>query len=303
MAARKTPAKAPAKSRKPSAPAKKAAPNQARGGGKAPRRTHYPKEAGSIPAPATKPKAGVAQSVEQRPRKSKVAGSKPAAGSTKPIDVTAALTTPGAPDPAAPFSPPVRAFIEEYLKSLNGTAAYRLVHPDSAVNTAATEAWRILRKPEVRAFIEAERKKLTEVYGMSKEDLVADLVAIVRADPSELMQVRHVACELCWGGDGKGGAWVEPEPDCETCGGIGKLRTWFADTRHLAPSVRALFAGVKVTKEGLQLLLESKDSAREKLAKILGAYELDNSQKVDALASLLGGIGRSALPVVKDPEA
>jgi len=302
MATRKTAAKAPAARRKPSAPAKKAAKKQLRGGGTASQRTHYPQKAGSIPAPATKPKAGVAQSVEQRPRKSKVAGSTPAAGSTKPIDVTAALITPGAPDPATPFAPPLRAFIDEYLKDLNGTAAYRRVHPNAGVTTAATESSRILRNPKVREAIEVERKKLTQVYGMTKEDLVADLVAIVRADPTELMQIRHVSCDACWDGE-KTGNWVDPDPECPTCMGVGIMRTWFADTRKLDPAVRALFAGVKVTKEGLQLLVESKDSAREKLAKILGAYELDNSQKVDALASLLGGIGRSALPVVKDPEA
>jgi hypothetical protein len=67
------------------------------------------------------------------------------------------------------------------LKDMNGTAAYRRVHPTAKASTCAVEASRILRNPKVRALIEQERKKLTERFGMTKEDVVASLIAIVRA--------------------------------------------------------------------------------------------------------------------------
>ena len=199
-------------------------------------------------------------------------------------------------------------FVDEYLKDLNGTAAYKRIHPTAAINTCATESWRILRTPKVRAYIESERTKLTERFGYSKEDLVADLVAIVRADPAEITRMRHVSCDTCWGGQTKEsphGWWADPDPECPTCQGQGIPRVWLADTSKLSPSARALFQSVEVTKTGTKVHLESKDAAREKLAKILGAYDLDNKQKVtplaEGIASFLGrlhGSNKARLPVV-----
>ena len=81
--------------------------------------------------------------------------------------------------------------------------------------------------------------------------------------------------------------WQEPNPECTHCNGEGIPKPWFADTRKLSPAARRLFSSVYVTKDGVRIQTRDQDAALEKLAKILGAYELDNAQKGGALATAL----------------
>ena len=53
---------------------------------------------------------------------------------------------------------------------------------------------------------------------------------------------------------------------------------------------RALYAGVKQTKEGYQMLLVDKMAALEKVYKHLGLYKSDNEQKADALGDFLTAV-------------
>lgn len=274
------------------------------------RKAAPPKESATPKQPRKGAKrAGIAQSVEQVPSKHKVAGSSPAPRSKRPTPgatVQKLITAKGAADPDRILTPEMEAFITEYLRNgRNGTAAYLSVYPKNAPATAAVSAHHVLRRPNVAARISAEVNRLAQAHVMTREHLMADLVAIVRADPGELMQMRHIACEECWPKtDGPMGNWTDPNPDCIPCAGQGVLKPWFADTRTLSPGARMLFAGVKVTKDGVQILTESKDAARDKLAKILGAYEKDNEQKqpllAEQLAEFLGGLhaaGAGKLPI------
>lgn len=287
---KKPPAK-PAATRKRAAPPKgsgaAASKNTQRAGEPATRRPHKPEKPGSIPGPAT---TEAATTVERL------------------------LAADGAPDPETGLTPRVRAFADEYLRDLNGTAAYRRVHPGAKVNTAATESSRTLRNPKVRAYIAARRERLELEADFSKADLIRELVAVVRADPRELTQMRQVSCDHCWPEEERepGKAlpmWQEPNPECEHCHGEGIPRPWFADVRKLSPSAARLFQSVHVTKDGMRINLRDQDAALEKLAKILGAYELDNSQKsasaAEALreffAALHGGAGR--LPIAQPERA
>ena len=121
-------------------PAKKAAPKRApaakksqkRGSSAAEHRVHTPKDAGSIPAPASKKPAPVAQPAEQPPRKGKVAGSTPARGpkaraQTPPGTPTAdkLLAARPARDPRAeaPLTMAEEAFVTEYLRN-NGNGTF-----------------------------------------------------------------------------------------------------------------------------------------------------------------------------------
>lgn len=94
---------------------------------------------------------------------------------------------------------------------------------------------------------------------------------------------------------------ANPHPHCPHCNGEGIGRTVFKDTRHLSPQAAALFAGVKQTKDGIQMLTHSKLDAIEKVAKHLGFYQQDNEQKSGTLGELLGQLARSALPVTRAP--
>lgn len=98
-----------------------------------------------------------------------------------------------------------------------------------------------------------------------------------------------------------------PNVECPECWGVGVGRPVIADTRTLSKEGALLYAGVKQTKDGLEVKLHSKLDALDKIAKHLGIYEKDNKQVgegvANGLASLLKSMKRSSLPVVLDPDA
>lgn len=63
---------------------------------------------------------------------------------------------------------------------------------------------------------------------------------------------------------------IKPHPKCPECFGEGRLDVHFADTRFLSDKGKKLFAGVKQTKEGLQILTRNQDAALNTLARALG---------------------------------
>ena len=96
---------------------------------------------------------------------------------------------------------------------------------------------------------------------------------------------------------------MEPDPDCERCAGEGVSVPWYADTRKLSAQARALFAGVKTTKDGAQVLMHDKMAAMDRIARIIGAYKEDNEQKgqplADAVRAFFGQIHGDRLPIAR----
>jgi phage terminase small subunit len=91
-----------------------------------------------------------------------------------------------------------------------------------------------------------------------------------------------------------------PNPDCMECFGDGIGSTHFKDTRNLTPAARALYAGVKQTKDGHQMLLIDKLGAMEKLFKHMGLYKVDNEQKSSDFQTFMAAIvarGGGKLPI------
>jgi phage terminase small subunit len=82
-----------------------------------------------------------------------------------------------------------------------------------------------------------------------------------------------------------------PVADCEHCWGDGIGDAFFKPTANLSPEARALYAGVKQTKDGYQMMLVDKLGALEKLFKHKGLYKADNKQQADALSALMAAIG------------
>lgn len=96
-----------------------------------------------------------------------------------------------------------------------------------------------------------------------------------------------------------------PADDCQVCFGEGEGYAHFKDTRTLTPEARALYAGVKQTKEGFQMLTVDKLGGLEKLFRHLNLYKAEIKEKGDALGEFLmavqerGGklpIGQQAKP-------
>lgn len=61
-----------------------------------------------------------------------------------------------------------------------------------------------------------------------------------------------------------------PNKDCGECFGDGVGKTIIKDTRTLSPAARALYAGVKQTKEGIEVKMQAKDTHLQLLMRHMG---------------------------------
>lgn len=64
----------------------------------------------------------------------------------------------------------------------------------------------------------------------------------------------------------------DPHPDCPKCYGEGKVDLYLADTRCLSPQGQALFAGVKQTKTGIEVMMHDQKAALDQVARHLGMF-------------------------------
>lgn len=202
-------------------------------------------------------------------------------------------------------------FVQEFIVDMNATQAYLRSKPGAKETSARTESSRLLAKPNVAAAVRVaieERSKRTEI---TADRAVREAWAIMTADPREFMEYRVGCCRHCHGTDHlyqrtqaefdrdeaalarvnemavsnkqsvkffdpQGGIGFDKRlpahPDCPECAGEGVGRTVFKDTRTISPAAASLFAGIKESKEGLEIKLHSKDAAMDKVFRHLGIY-------------------------------
>jgi len=95
----------------------------------------------------------------------------------------------------------------------------------------------------------------------------------------------------------------EPHEDCPRCYGEGKLDLFFGDTRNLSPQGQALFAGIKQTKEGLEVKMHDQKAALDQVARHLGMFNDKLMLQGDAenpLVTLLNSLPGNTLKPVED---
>lgn len=208
------------------------------------------------------------------------------------------------------LTPKQRRFVQEYLIDLNATqAAIRAGYSQKTARQAGAEN---LSKPVIAGAISEAQKKVGEAAGISAERVLTEIWNIATADPRDLVEHKIGNCRYCWGKghryqstdrefeDGKrasetgekafhpqGGKGYtrnrEPNKDCPECGGDGIGRTVIHDTRGLTPGAASLFAGIKETKEGIEVKLHSKDASLEKLCRHLSLF--NDKMQVNAMVS------------------
>lgn len=250
------------------------------------------KKAGTKPAPAkTGKKPAIAQKISKTNAPKSLEASPPAS--------------------VAGLSELEARFVQEYLVDLNGTQAYLRAKPGAKETTARTEASKWLAKPNIQAAVTKGKAERSERTAITADVAIKEAWAIMTADPRELMEYRIGCCRHCWGEnflyqrtqaefdraeaaqaaaneeaigtkkkvkefDPQGGVGYDkrraPNPECPECAGEGVGRTVFKDTRAISPAAASLFAGVKETKEGLELKIHSKDAAMDKVFRHLGLY-------------------------------
>ena len=143
--------------------------------------------------------------------------------------------------------------------------------------------------------IEFGYQRTVSEYNADFREWKAKVASNKRKKPSEQKDIGEF--------DEQGGigyhALKDPNPDCLECFGVGIGNAHFKDTRRLSANARSLYAGVKVGKEGTQMLLLDKAAAAEKLFKHFGLYKADNGQKNEGLAEMIKLIQakKSKLPI------
>lgn len=197
-------------------------------------------------------------------------------------------------------------FVEEYLVDLNATQA--AIRAGYSAKTASSQAERLLRNVEVQFAITAARAEQSKRTQITADNVLKRYWSIATADVNELMQYRRTNCRQCWGIDHKyqwrdeteyqtalakqqkrdafgmlpppldnsGGFGFDglrpPHPDCTNCDGEGIGRMHVTDTRKLSGDARILYAGVKMTKEGLEIKIHDQKAALDQVAKHLGMF-------------------------------
>lgn len=197
-------------------------------------------------------------------------------------------------------------------QNFNQTRAYMTVYPGTGYEAARRSASLLMTNPDVRALINDLKEQRIAEVGVEINDIVRKLYRRAAADPSELMEVRRTCCRYCWGIDNqyqhtpaewrelmeryraavvraeanggkvpdeppvRGGVGFDkrmpPNDDCPECFGEGVEDILIKDTRNLSPEARELYAGVKQTRNGIEVLTNSQDAALEKLGRHLAMF-------------------------------
>lgn len=208
------------------------------------------------------------------------------------------------------LTPQQARFVGEYLVDLNATQA--ALRSGYSPRTAKQQGSRLLSNDDVAAAIAEAQKALSEKTGITVERVLHELWAIGTADPNELVQFRRTCCRYCWGENhlyqytegemrtrreahdtkadrSDAAAWDadglfdegggigydrrrDPHPDCPECFGEGVGEAIFKDSRKASREARSLYAGVKVTKDGMTVNLHDKVAALQLVGRHLGMF-------------------------------
>jgi hypothetical protein len=177
---------------------------------------------------------------------------------------------------------------------------------------------------EVSAAIDAGRRERSERTAITADRVLAEAWALLTADPRELVELHVDSCRHCHGVghryqrtpaemerdraahdagrsaaqngtraavfDEKGGTGFDPRrppaPGCPECHGRGVPKLVLHDTRKLRPDAASLLAGIRHTRDGIEVKLHSKAEAVDRLARLLGLADRVRPGS-DALARLI----------------
>ncbi|MDP1890516.1 MAG: terminase small subunit [Gemmatimonadaceae bacterium] len=226
--------------------------------------------------------------------------------STTPADPSASA----APAPAVvekPLTARQQRFVEVYLLTLCSSRAYKDAFQcsDAAANRNGP---RLMANAGVAAAIARGKAERAVRTGITADLVLARLWTIAAADPRELIEYRRGCCRYCYGVahgsqftraelakqraafeaaqkknskeefDEQGGigfnATKPPHPDCPECFGEGVERAYVHDTRTLSAAAACLYAGVKATKDGVEVKMHDQRLALVDVGKHLGLFDM-----------------------------
>lgn len=213
------------------------------------------------------------------------------------------------------LTPKQEMFIKEYLIDLNATqAAIRAGYKEKTANRIAAEN---LSKPVIQTAIQDAMKKREQRTEITADMVLQRWWDIATADPNEIIHLRRVCCRHCYGADHQyqwrddqeyqqavqmayrvakaeeqepiipsdaGGygfdRLLRPHPKCPYCSGEGHSEVHVEDTRDLDQKSKLLYAGIKQTREGIEIKLQDQGKALENVARHLGMFVEKSQVKI-----------------------
>jgi phage terminase small subunit len=232
-----------------------------------------------------------------------------------------------------PLNDKQKRFVDEYIIDLNATQA--AIRAGYSAKTAGSQSFDLLQKPEIQKHISKRRLDMQKRTEITQDMVLMRWWEIATADPNELISHRRVCCRNCFGKDhgyqwideaewvsavrfakatagdkpvelpsNEGGygfdATIRPHPKCPICKGEGHGQVFAQDTRDVSAQAKALYAGVKLTKEGMEIKMRDQDAALANVARHLGMFNDKLKLQGDSenpLTVLLGKLMGSALPI------
>lgn len=222
------------------------------------------------------------------------------------------------------LTPQQEKFARIVAAGKNQADAYRDAYPRSSTwkdDSVHNKASALMRNAQVSARVSELQAAIAERAEVKAADVLREAYNILLADPRELVSYIVHCCRHCYGKghryqrttfeleadqrlhsiavakgetkdefDPMGGVGYDerliPNLLCPACFGRGVGRVVIADTRNVSKQAAALYAGVKQTKDGLEVKLHSKVDVMDKLFRHFGLYEADNKQKLSDLEGL-----------------
>lgn len=206
------------------------------------------------------------------------------------------------------LTPKQKRFVDEYLVDLNATQAG--IRAGYSERSARQHADVMLSKPHIAAAVAQAQQKRAERTEITQDMVLERWWQIATANPNELMQYRRTNCRHCHGKhheyqwinedeyqqacdaelrhaqkDGRepqlpsdiGGygfnATVTPHAGCTVCFGEGHGRVHFNDSREVKGSALLLYAGAKISKDGIEVKVHDQAKALENVARHLGMFK------------------------------
>lgn len=203
-------------------------------------------------------------------------------------------------------------FARKYVECGKPGESYKFAFSCKNLTNAqiSQRASQIKNLKRVKELIDKLQNKLSSDSEFGIAQVIEIWKDIATADPNELMSNLRRCCRHCYGRGhhyqwkdkdefahtfaawmslkpGKGGEkppmpvdtggygfnfTFRPHPECSECKGEGHLDTFFADTRTLSRKGRRLFAGIKQTQNGMQVMTRDQDAALTNLAKFFGMF-------------------------------
>jgi phage terminase small subunit len=206
-------------------------------------------------------------------------------------------------DPITRLSAKQEKFAVLYVAYRRPGDAYARVYnvKNMSQNTIHSEASELLRNPKVAKRIAELRAEVAKNFNMEAVDVFKQWVDIATADPADLIKYRRVCCRFCYGVDNSY-QWIdqneyanaiaaaidkqkptpqlaggfgfiknkEPNENCKQCAGEGHENIYITPTNKLSPQAKLLYAGIKKTRDGVQILMRNQDEALVNIARFLG---------------------------------